>query len=601
MRGTLKASSIPKEIIDKIQDSADLVHLISGYVNLRKSGKEYFGLCPFHAETTPSFHVNPVKQLFHCFGCNTGGNIFKFLMLQERMSFPEAVREAGRMSGIAVPENDGRDFSDDAELMEINEAAGRFYRRTLLENPDSQVARSYLANREIKAESIEKFGIGYAPAGRGDSCFRFLKGSGYDPVKIERAGLVVGREPGKNGYDRFRGRLMFPVLDSQGRCVAFGGRVLDNSHPKYLNSPESPVYQKGRLLFALDKVREQPEKPDSLVIVEGYFDALRPYQEGIRNVVATCGTALTPQHLQSIRRICRKVILVFDPDKAGIRAALRSVELFLGSGLKATVAVLPDGLDPDQFVSRKGADAFRAATEKGVPLFDFALGEIIRKNAPLDIDGKMNVVNEFLPLILKMSNPVEKTYYLTRVANELCISQEDLLESYRRIRNEARTQVREEAGGRARSAQPDPPLPQEEEFIVRFLLAEKIAPDQIFRYLDPADFSDRRAFRFATAVREKGFGSEILSTRSLMALFEEEENLQDWLTGLAVKDPGYDFPLQALEESIEKLRQRKKRRLQVEIEKRIPLAEQQKDHKQVSEFLKEIVAIQSHFNERVKL
>ncbi|MFI5303832.1 MAG: DNA primase [Nitrospiria bacterium] len=595
----MKVYSIPAEIIDRIQESSDIVNLIFGYVNLKKSGQNFLGLCPFHAEKTPSFTVSPLKQIFHCFGCQTGGDIFKFLMLKEGLTFPEAVRELAKTAGISIPEAEGKSPDVESGLIQINESAKSYYHQLLLQDADAEHARIYLKKRGITQETIQKFSIGYSPSGW-ENVLKFMEKKGYPLDQVEKAGLIVRKSSGEGFHDRFRGRLMFPILNSRGKCVGFGGRVLDQSNPKYLNSPESPIYQKGRILYAMDKIKEEISKPDSIIVVEGYFDAIRSHQDGIQNVTATCGTALTSYHLQAIRRMVQKVYLVFDPDEAGIRAALRTIDLFLESGVKAFVVVLPDGLDPDLFVLKHGKKGFEQCLDGAVPLFEFVLKKIIEKNSPLEIEGKLNVIREILPIVDRISNRVEKSYYLTKVANELFIPEKDLLDEYKRVQTKSRTSQASEETPKLAPKTPPVPVPKEEEFVVRFLLAEKADPVQIFNFVEPSDFSDFRVAQFTQLLSERSTAENKLSFRELIALFSDNADIYGWLTSLSVKEPEYDYPIQALEESLTKLRQKRKRRLQYELEKRIPLAEQQKEHEKVSEFLKEILKIQSEFNERVK-
>lgn len=596
----MKAYTIPSEIIDRIQEATEIVNLVSGYVNLKKAGQNFQGLCPFHSEKSPSFTVSPSKQIFHCFGCQTGGDVFKFLMLKERLAFPEAVRELGKMAGISLPEREEGGQNIDSILIAINEAARNDFHHLLLNDPSAKVARDYLQKRGLSQETIRQFSIGYAPPGW-DHTLKILEKKGFAPELIEKAGLIVRRSSGEGYHDRFRGRLIFPVFNFHGNCVAFGGRVLDHTLPKYLNSPESVVYQKGRILFALDKIRQEKNRQDSLIIVEGYFDSIRAFQEGIRNVVATCGTALTPYHLQSIRRMVQQVYLIFDPDQAGIRAALRTIELFLESGVKAFVVVLPDGLDPDLFLQREGKKGLERCIEKAVPLFEFVLKQTIQKNLPLEIDGKLNVIKELLPFIDRIANSVERSYYLTRIANELLISEKDLLDEYKKAQKKVKPQEGQSGVAKTGPKPLMPGVPQEEEYVVRFLLAEKAFPAQIFQYVGPSDFTDPRAVRFVKTLSEQVVSKEAANFKAFIDLFSEDPVLYEWLTSLVVKEPEYDFPIQALEESLDKLRQKKMRRLQQELEKKIPLAEQEKKHEQVSGFLKEILKIKSEFNERVKL
>jgi DNA primase len=586
---------IPEETIVRIQESSDIVHLISGYVNLKKSGQNFQGLCPFHSEKTPSFSVSPSKQIFHCFGCGTGGNIFKFLMLKEGLSFPDAVKELGKAAGIAVSSGGEGEQDSDRGLIHINETARSYFHQVLLNDSEAAAARDYLKKRGISEETVRKFSIGYSPNGW-HHCLDFLEKKGLSPAEIEKAGLTRRRESGEGYYDRFRGRLIFPVSNLQGKCVAFAGRVLDQSLPKYLNSPESPVYQKGKILYALDKVKNEKEAFDFLIVVEGYFDAIRADQGGVRNVVATCGTALTRYHLQLIRRMVRKVYLIFDPDPAGINAALRTVDLFIESGIQAFVVVLPEGLDPDLFIHRYGKEAFDRSLETAAPLFDFVLKQSIQKNAASGIEGKLAVIKELLPLVGRISNRVENSYYLNRIAGELSVSEKDLWEEFQKI------QIKEPPSGK-KGAGPAPleKLPLEEEYVIRFLLSGKIAPVRIFQYIEPSDFTDPRAGRIMEMLLQRHSAEAHLDFRKFFEYFSGDNALTELMTLLSLKEPDYDYPDQALEESLNKLIRNRKIRLRAELEKKIPLAEQQKNHEQVAEISRMILKIQADLNERVKL
>ncbi|MHB8481594.1 MAG: DNA primase [Nitrospiria bacterium] len=588
----MKSQPISEEIIYRIQESIDIVQLISGYVSLRKTGQNFQGLCPFHSEKTPSFTVSPSKQIFHCFGCGTGGNAFKFLMLKEGMNFPEAVKELGKTAGIAVPLGQEENPSFDQELVNVNEAARDYFHQILLKDPGGESAREYLQKRGILTDSIKSFSLGYSLPGW-NHCSQFLEKKGFTLIQMEKAGLISRNNSGEGYHDRFRGRLLFPVFNLQGKCIAFGGRVLDQSLPKYLNSPETPVYQKGRVLYALDKIKNEI---DFLIIVEGYFDAIRPLQNGIKNVVATCGTALTPFHLQLIRRKVRKVYLIFDPDQAGIKAAVRTIDLFLESGIKAFVVVLPEGLDPDLFVDRYGKEPFERRLEKAVPLFDFVLKASIQKNSATDIEGKLGVMEEILPLVGRISNSVERSYYLAKVSDELDISEKDLWEEFKK-KHDKKNFLSQKKELPVKNLQP---LPLEEEYIIRFLLAGKIAPDRIFRYVTPADFNDERARQIMQVLHENHASEKILNSRAFLEKFFGENRLYDLMTALSVKEPDYDYPIQALEESLDRLIHKKMICQRIELEKKIPVAEREKDYEKVAEISRHLLKIRAGLNEKVK-
>ncbi|MBI1821107.1 MAG: DNA primase [Nitrospirae bacterium] len=589
----MKSQSISEEIIFRIQESIDIVQLISGYVSLKKSGQNFQGLCPFHSEKSPSFTVSPSKQIFHCFGCGSGGNVFKFLMLKEGMSFPDAVKELGKTAGVPVPVGRDENPSLNQELIQVNESAKDYFHQVLLKDPGAELAREYLKKRGIVYDSIRDFSLGYSLPGW-NHCSQFLEKKGFTLLQMEKAGLITQNNSGGGYHDRFRGRLIFPVSNLQGKCIGFGGRVLDQALPKYLNSPETPVYQKGKVLYGLDKTKNEI---DSLIIVEGYFDAIRPFQSGIKNVVATCGTALTHYHLQLIRRKVRKVYLIFDPDQAGIKAALRTIDLFLETGIKAFVVVLPGGLDPDLFVDQYGKEPFERCLEKAVPLFDFVLNASIQKNSGSEIEGKLAVIEEILPLVSRISNSVEKSYYLMKVSNQLEVSEKDLREEFKKQQNKKSLHPQK----KDLPVKKAPTLPLEEEYVIRFLLAEKIAPDRIFHYVSPADFNDVRAKEIMQVLYENHSSEEKLNFRNFLEKFSGEEKLYDLMTALSVKEPDYDYPIQALEESLDRLIHKRMMRQRIELEKEIPLAEREKDHEKVSEISRHLLKIRAGLNEKVKL
>jgi DNA primase len=387
-------AAFPPGVLDEIRASVDLVDLIGRYVTLKRAGQNWKGLCPFHTERTPSFMVNPHKGIFHCFGCGVGGDAFGFLMRQDRLSFPEAVRTLAGMVGIRLPEEPGpRDDAGRHELFRVMELAARFYSDTLWGRAGAQ-ARSYLAARGIEAEVARRFGLGYAPEGW-EHLLAAMRAAGVEVGLLETVGLIVAREGGRGHYDRFRGRLMFPIRDVQGRVVAFGGRTLGAEEPKYLNSPETPLYTKGRLLYGLDLARPAFRERQRALLVEGYVDCLMAHQFGFTETVATLGTALTPEQLALLRRYCHEVVTFFDADTAGQRAAERAAELLepapgglawavnrsgtLGAEVpfKVRVALLPAGHDPDTFLRQHGAEALRARIEAARSLLAYALDRIM--------------------------------------------------------------------------------------------------------------------------------------------------------------------------------------------------------------------------------
>src|SRR5215813_8321673 len=382
-------------LLDDIRAAVDIVDLVGRFVNLRKAGSHWKGLCPFHAEKTPSFTVNPQKNIFHCFGCGVGGDAFGFVMRQDRLSFPEAVRSLAKTAGIALPEERGAGSGDSGreELIRVMDLAGRFYADALWK-PTGERARAYLEQRGIDSAIARRFGLGYAPEGW-ESLITFMRGEKVGEEALVAAGLAVARENRAGAYDRFRGRLLFPIRDLQGRVVAFGGRGFGDEQPKYLNSPETPLYTKGNLLYAADLARPTIQSQNRALLVEGYVDCIMAHQYGFTGTVAALGTAFTPAQLGLLRRYCDEVVTFFDADAAGQKAAARAEELleptgrgmawavnragaFEGGGtFRLKVALLPAGHDPDTFLRASGAAAFTERVSAARSLLSYALDRSI--------------------------------------------------------------------------------------------------------------------------------------------------------------------------------------------------------------------------------
>src|SRR5499425_109860 len=382
-------------LLDDIRAAVDIVDLVCRLVHLRKAGSHWKGLCPFHAEKTPSFTVNPQKGIFHCFGCGVGGDAFGFVMRQDRLSFPEAVRALAKTTGIALPDEHGARGGDSGreELVRVMELAGRFYTETLWK-PAGERARAYLGQRGIDTAIARQFGLGYAPEGW-ESLLTFMKSEKVSEEALIAAGLAIPRENRAGAYDRFRGRLLFPIRDLQGRVVAFGGRAFGDEQPKYPNSPETPLYTKGNLLYAADLARPTIQAQNRAFLVEGYVDCLMCHQYGFTGTVAALGTAFTPAQLGLLRRYCDEVVTFFDADAAGQKAAARAEDLleptgggmawavnragaFEGGGtFRLKVALLPAGHDPDTFLRASGAAAFTERVTAARSLLSYALDRAI--------------------------------------------------------------------------------------------------------------------------------------------------------------------------------------------------------------------------------
>jgi DNA primase len=407
-------------VLDDIRAGVDIVDFIGRFVNLRKAGVNWKGLCPFHSEKTPSFNVNPKKAIFHCFGCGVGGDVFGFAMRQDRLSFPEAVRALAKTAGVTLPEERGPQAGDSGreELFRAMDLAARFYAETLW-TPAGERAQKYLAERGIDPDVAKRFGLGYAPEGW-DRLLDFMKGEKIGQETLVAAGLAIPRENRDGAYDRFRHRLLFTIRDLQSRVVAFGGRAFGDDQPKYLNSPETPLYSKGNLLYAADVARETMRAKNRALIVEGYVDCLMAHQHGFTETVAALGTAFTPAQLALLRRYCDEVVTFFDADAAGQKAAARAEELlepaaggfawavnrsgaFEGGGtLRVKVALLPAGHDPDTFLRAEGAPAFAERIAGARSLLSYALDRTLRESAA-DGTGPRARTNAFARVALMLS------------------------------------------------------------------------------------------------------------------------------------------------------------------------------------------------------
>jgi DNA primase len=421
----------PEGVLEEVRNSANIVSLISEYVALKKRGRNFVARCPFHTEKTPSFNVNEEKQIFMCFGCGMGGDIFKFVMQIEHRSFPEAVQLVAERYGIALPERSGatpaESGSDLRELLRVMTEASAFYQRMLLSDPEGRAALSYLEGRGVLKSTMERFALGYAPGG-GDLLIQWLSQKGIPLQLIEECGLAKRSEDGSRHYDAFRGRIMFPITDVRGRVIAFGGRALGDRQPKYLNSPETKLYNKSRNLFGLSFAREGIKKQDCAVLVEGYMDFIIPFQYGIENLVASLGTSLTPHQVRLLARYAHEVVVSYDPDSAGLAATQRSLDLLLEEDFRVRVVRLPEGQDPDQFVRNEGAGAYRNRLGGAAAYLDFVLESAISSQGGIDSPrSKVQILNAVLPYLAKLPNAVERSDYVFRFARRLQIEDQQLL------------------------------------------------------------------------------------------------------------------------------------------------------------------------------
>jgi len=421
------AGIISKAVLEDIRFRCDIVDVIDSYITLPRKGTMVKALCPFHKEKSPSFTVNRQRQIFHCFGCGVGGDVFKFVMLYEHADFPTAIKILAEKAGIQIEFEKGSQASGDKEiLLAIHEEITAAYHKQLLQNPDAQPARDYLKKRQITREVAEDFMIGYAPEGW-DFTSNWARTKNYPAAKLELAGLVVKRteEGGPHAaYDRFRGRIMFPIRNEQGRIVGFSGRTLlqDPKAAKYVNSPETPIFRKSHILYALDRARREIVETREAIVCEGQIDVIRCHQAGFKTAVAAQGTAFTEDHARMLKRYADGVVLVFDSDSAGRNASLKAAIIFMKAGLAVRVASLPQGEDPDSLILKQGREAFAEALAKAVPAIDFQMNLLLSQEDIRTEIGMMKVSRDLLATISQSPNAVQRDVLVQTVARRLGVA-----------------------------------------------------------------------------------------------------------------------------------------------------------------------------------
>ena len=439
-------------VIDEIKERLDIIDVISGYVSLKKAGHNYKGLCPFHAEKTPSFVVFPDSQSWHCFGaCGTGGDIFAFIMRHDNLDFSAALAVLAQRAGIELkPKTDEQKREEDLQqrLLAIHKLATAYFHNRLLTAPDAQAARDYLIQRGLNQETIARFSLGYAPDDW-QALGHYLNGKGYSDSDLLASGLVIARESGSGHYDRFRNRVIIPIRDHSGHPIGFGGRVLDDAQPKYLNSPETPLFEKGHVLFGLDLAKATIRAEDVTIVVEGYMDVIQAHQHGITNVVAAMGTALTETQVKTLRRYAQTIVLALDPDTAGSQATLRGLDLSrqvtlheviqigtavvesqYSSEADVRIAVLPPGQDPDDLI-REEPETWAGIIENALPVIDYYF-QLMQGQFDLSTArGKSDAAEQLLPVLRDIENPIQRAHYIGKLARLLHVDEKTIQEQLR--------------------------------------------------------------------------------------------------------------------------------------------------------------------------
>ncbi|MEM5794882.1 MAG: DNA primase [Bacillota bacterium] len=420
-------NTFKEEFIEHVRSQSDIVSVINDYVTLKRKGRNYWGSCPFHGEKTPSFSVNPEKQFFYCFGCGAGGNVFNFISKQEGLSFVEAVKKLAQRAGIPIPEEEKspqerqREQERSEQLAVLKYAAALFH-GSLVKSAAAETAREYLKSRGILPQTIEKFQLGYAPA-EWDALYRQLQRKGVSPPIIEKTGLCLPRTKGAGYYDRFRSRIMFPIHNTQGTVIGFGGRVLDDTQPKYLNSPETALFNKRHQLYGLCFAGPAIKQTGRVVVVEGYMDVITAHQQGVSEVVASLGTAFTAEQAKLLLKHTYNIYIGYDADAAGQNATLRGLGILSGLGANVSVLSVPEGKDPDEFIRKRGKEAFLALLENAQGLIPYYLAQAMAGEEINSPAGKANVLKQMFPLLAELKNEVEIDEYLRMIAGRINVDE----------------------------------------------------------------------------------------------------------------------------------------------------------------------------------
>lgn len=556
---------IPQSFIDEIQTRTDIVEIISGYIPLKRAGRNFKACCPFHGEKTPSFMVSQQKQIFHCFGCNEGGGVIQFLMLHEKMTFVEAVEILAKRLGLTMPQQSQEKDRLKNVLYDCLDEASLFFYRNLTEDKNAQSPQIYLQKRGINIEIIKQFRLGYS-LGR-NTLIEYLRNKNFTLQVLEKASLAVS---GGQGYrDLFRERVMFPIFDVRSRVVGFGARTISTADniPKYINSIESQVYSKREHLYGLNFSKDEIVKLDEAIVVEGYLDMIIPFMHGIKNIVASSGTALTVEQIRLLRRYTNNITLVFDSDKAGQMATLRALDLLLESDLKVRVLRIPQGYDPDSLIRAKGKDFMLGLLKEKKDFFDFKI-DVLKKMYDIEsIDGKTKIAQEIFTTLNKLNSEIEKYEYIKKLSSCLKVKEEILIAEFKKNFSKKETRERNLIQSR-----PNEPFSVAEKVILKFMFSNKKAFSLIRKNLNEEDFAYPLAKKTVSYFfRNYNDGDADLASPGIIATIDDKE-ISGFVSRILMDD---DIPLDAevFKSSVIKLRQIRGRNIKTRLKKDIKDAE----------------------------
>jgi DNA primase len=576
---------LSEEKVSEIRDRSSILEVVSDYVTLKKTGRNYKGLCPFHAEKTPSFMVNEEKQIFHCFGCGEGGDAFTFLMKVGHFSFPEAVEELAKRYGVKLPSRElspaqKKETAQRETLFQINQIASDYFHDLLTQRREGEEGRKYISQRGINREIIAEHRLGYS-TDRWDGLVQHLQGKKVSLELAWKLGLIFPKK--KEGwYDAFRGRVLFPIFDLHQRIVGFGGRMIREGQPKYLNSPESSIYHKGEVLYGLPVARRYATEKDGVIIAEGYFDLLTLQQYGLKHSVATLGTALTPQHIRTLKRYTKNLITAFDADPAGVQATLRSLPLFLEEEVEGRTIVLPEGEDPDGFLRKGNLEDFEKRVERAVPLIDFFFERLMKTHDVKSVEGRVKIAKEGVALLSKIPDKIRKDFYTKALAERLDVKESFL---YEILGSSPRESSKARGDGGKSSAERN--FPRSEEMVVHLMAQHPEIIPAVSKEDVLKEFESPILQKIAEALEDLYQRKGRFNLPQALAHFDEDlkGRLSEFLfqeDGLEEGDRG-----KILQDCIQKIREKRIKKEKGELQKRIKEVDQQQEDKRLNPLLKQ--------------
>ena len=576
---------LSEEKVSEIRDRSSILEVVSDYVTLKKTGRNHRGLCPFHSEKTPSFMVNEEKQIFHCFGCGEGGDVFTFLIKAGHYSFPQAVEELAKRYGVRLPARElsasqKKQMDKRESLFEINRIASEYFRDLLTRRREGEEGRRYLSQRGISQEVVAEHGLGYS-TDRWDGLVEYLREKKASLDLARELGLIFPKKR-EGWYDAFRSRVLFPIFDLHQRIVGFGGRIIKEGEPKYLNSPESSIYHKGEVLYGLQVAKRYATEKDCIIVVEGYFDLLTLHQYGWRHSVATLGTALTPQHIRTLKRYTKNLITLFDADQAGVQATLRSLPLFLEEEVAGKTVILPNGEDPDGFLRKGNLEDFTKRVEQAVPLIDFFFQRLMRTYDVKSVDGKVRIAKEGLALLGKIPDRIRRDFYTKALAERL-----DVKESFLYEMLPSSPKGRPKEGEDSKESSLDRTFPKSEEMVVRLMVHHPEVIPTISQEGVLKEFESPILQKIAKALEDLYQRKGRLDLPEALASFEE--TLKGRLCEFAFQESGLEGGDRGriLQDCMQKIRGKRLKKEKGELLRRIKEAEKQQEERSLVPLLRE--------------